>query len=113
MYVLFIVLNKLDYLDEILAKFVDLGVGGATIVDSQGMAGAIVDSNNKVPIFGLLKSILDGSKPYNKTIFSVLESEEAVEKVVAAIRKILSKESPRGTGFMFTVPLGKVYRFHG
>ena len=111
MYVLIIVLNKLDYLDEILAKFIDLEVGGATILDSQGMAGAMVDANNRVPIFGFLKSVLDDCKPYNKTVFTVLESEELVEKVVAMVKETLGEDAKQGAGLMFTVLLGKVYRF--
>jgi len=48
------VLNEVDYLDDILAKFVDVGVSGATILHSQGMASAIVNSeNNKISLFTL------------------------------------------------------------
>ena len=36
MYALFIVLNEVDYLDTILDKFMEVGVKGATILDSQG-----------------------------------------------------------------------------
>jgi len=75
------VLNEVDYLDDILAKFVDVGVSGATILHSQGMASAIVNSeNNKISLFSALKSIIENIRPYNKTIFTVLESEELVEK---------------------------------
>ena len=31
------VLNREEYLDEILSGFVELGIGGATIIDSMGM----------------------------------------------------------------------------
>lgn len=34
MYALFVVLNKTDYLEDILSAFYDLGVAGATIIDS-------------------------------------------------------------------------------
>jgi hypothetical protein len=37
MNILFLVLNETEYLDEILDGFVDAGVKGATILDSQGM----------------------------------------------------------------------------
>lgn len=47
MFALFLVLNDTDYLDEILARFVDVGVQGATIVDSQGMASALVSSRGR------------------------------------------------------------------
>lgn len=113
MFALFIVLNKVDYLDEILAKFVSLGVGGATILDSQGMAGAIVDANNRVPILGMLKGIVDDSMLHSKTIFTLLENEQLVEKVAEAIQAIFGEEFQSGTGIMFSVPLGKIYRFQG
>lgn len=111
MHALFIVLNQVDYLDEILVNFVEAGVGGATILDSQGMAGAIVGNKKAAPFLGILKNILDDCKPYNKTIFTVLESEELLEKIVALIRNILGEDAKQGAGFMFSIPLGKVYKF--
>ncbi|RXE60763.1 hypothetical protein EFD62_02260 [Acetivibrio mesophilus] len=104
------VLNEVDYLDDILAGFVEVGVSGATILHSQGMASAIINGeNNKISLFGALKSLLDNIHPYNKTIFTVLENEELVEKAVAAVQGIIGKVSSPGIGFMFTVPIGKTY----
>lgn len=110
MYALFIVLNQVDLLDEILERFVQVGVKGATVLDSQGMAGAMVHGRSQsIPLFGSLKTLMDGARPYNKTIFTVLESEESVEKTVAAVQDVLDDLSPVGLGFMFSVPIGKVY----
>lgn len=111
MHALFIVLNLTDYLDEILAGFVEAGVGGATILDSQGMASAIADSQKVMPFLGLMKNFLDDYKPYNKTIVTVLESEEQVEAVVALVGNILGDDAKQGAGFMFSIPLAKVYKF--
>lgn len=109
MYVLFIILNEVDYLDDILTIFCDLGVSGATILDSQGMASAIVQREmDSIPLFGSLKTLLKGSRPYNKTIFTVIQNEELLNKTVSEIRKKLSK-TKNSPGMMFTVPLGKVY----
>ena len=111
MFVLFIVLNEIDYLDDIMAEFVNIGVCGATILDSQGMASAIVNGQNKnIPLFGSLKKLLADARPYNKTIFTVLENEEMVDKTVASINKVLADASQPGAGFMFTMPIGKTYK---
>lgn len=111
MYVLFIVLNQTNYLDEILTKFVDIGVSGATILDSQGMASAIVNSNNPgIPIFDIFRNVLDDSRPYNKTIFTVLESKELVDKVVMTVEDIIENEECYNAGFMFTIPIGEAYK---
>lgn len=109
MFVLFIVLNDDSYLDDILTSFVDLGVKGATILDSQGMGSAIVNNELDIPLFGSLKTLLDGAHPYNKTIFTVIESEDLVERTVRRIKSLIRDNSKYGTGFMFTVPVGKVY----
>jgi hypothetical protein len=109
-YVLFIVLNEVSYLDAILETFVQVGIGGATVVDSQGMASAIVSSSGgRVPLFGSLKTLIEGARPYNKTIFAVLKSEALVEKAVGAVREVLYDAPPTGLGLMFTVPVANVY----
>ena len=43
MNVLFVVLNKTEYLEDVLDAFVDIGITGATIMDSQGMGSAMTD----------------------------------------------------------------------
>lgn len=110
MFALFIVLNDTNYLDDILASFVDVGVSGATILDSQGMGSAIVHGNNqKIPLFGSLQTLLGNSYPYSKTIFTVLDSEVLVEKTVEAVREVIGDDDKHSAGFMFTMPIGKVY----
>ena len=49
MYALFIVLNEVDYLEDILSGFLENEASGATILDSQGMGSAIANSNNRYP----------------------------------------------------------------
>lgn len=110
MQVLFIVLNATEYLDDILSGFVEEDITGATILDSQGMGSAIVTGDNRsTPLFGALKMLLSDAHPYNKTIFTVLENEEAVERAVGVVREILGDIEKLGIGFMFSVPIGKVY----
>jgi nitrogen regulatory protein PII len=110
MYALFIVLNEVNQLDEILERFVKIGVKGATVLDSQGMAGAMMHGPNKnIPLFGSLRTLMDNARPYNKTIFTVLESEELVEQTVSAVQDVLANKVSAGLGFMFSVPIGKVY----
>ena len=109
MHALFIVLNKTKYLEDILNNFLDIGVKGATILDSQGMAGTVADLQGQIPNFGFLHSMMDGARPYSKTIFTVLKSEEMVEKVVNSVRETLGEKARKGSGFMFSVPIGKMY----
>lgn len=110
MYALFIVLNDQDYLDEVLHRFMQNGVSGATILDSQGMAHAIVHGNyESIPLFGSLKSLLTDTHPYSKTIFSVIPNQSIVESVVSSIQELFSDVKRKDLGFIFSVPVANVY----
>src|SRR5690554_858518 len=109
MYVLFIVLNKIDYLDDVLAKLVKVGVRGATILDSKGMAGAIVHGEmENIPLFGAFKMFLDGAHPYNNTIFTVL-NQDLLEEATCSVQEVLKDIPHPGAGFMFTVKADNIY----
>lgn len=110
MQVLFLILNETKYLDDILEAFVEVGVKGATIVDSQGMGSALAaNPNQHIPLFGYLKNLMDDAHPYNKTIFTVLNGDDLVEKVVKAVNDVVGDINRPGVGFMFTIPVGNVY----
>ena len=100
MKLLVLVLNKDELLDEILEAFVEVGITGATILDSVGMGHKLA---YEIPIFaGLRKSIK--TSDYNKTIFSVVQDDETLEEAVKIIGEIIDFNET-GTGLLFTVPL--------
>lgn len=107
---LFIVLNNTSVLDDVIAKLVSLGVRGATILDSQGMAGAILQKEIQTPLFGALKTMFDGDYSYNKTIFSVITDDELLNRSIEAVKEIVSELRRPGAGFMFTIPVGNIYK---
>lgn len=110
MNVLVIVLNKMEYLDDILDCFVEIGVKGATIIDSQGMGSAITNSGRgSEAMFGAIRSFLDNARPYNKTIFTVIEDEEMLAEAVKIVKEILGDINKPGKGMMFTLPVGNIY----
>ncbi|KAB3530068.1 hypothetical protein [Alkaliphilus serpentinus] len=108
MHALFIVLNRTEYLDDILTEFVTIGIKGATILDSQGMASALVNRSEKSPIFDSLRSFLYSSRPFNKTIFTIIEDEELLEQAMDAVDKLVGDFNKKGVGIMFSIPIGKV-----
>ncbi len=109
MNILFLILNKTEYLDQILDRFVEIGIKGATILDSQGMGSALTDSGKDIPFFGGLRNLLDNSRPYNKTIFTVIEDEETLNTAIEEVKKILGNMNDPGVGLMFTLPIGGIY----
>lgn len=108
---LVVVLNDVKYLDDILSSFIELGVGGATIIESQGMASAIVNGKvQSIPLFGSLKKLLEGAHPYNKTLFAVIEGKDLLDKTIAEIEDIMNDHKGPGAGFMFTIPVDNILK---
>lgn len=100
----FIVLNEDEYLDELLEAFVELDVRGATVIDSVGMGQIIA---HDIPIFGGLRSLMTGSRPYNKTIFTVVEKNK-VEEIARVFEHICGPLDEPGTGLIFSLPVDYV-----
>ena len=100
MHLLIIVLNKEMFLDEVMEAFVEVGITGATIVDSVGMGQTLA---YKIPIFaGLRKSI--NTSECNKMIFSVVQNEKILEEAIQLIEEIIDFSTP-GNGILFVVPI--------
>ena len=99
------VLNNEELLDDILSAFMEIGISGATIIDSVGM-GRILAYD--VPIFASLRQMIQGQRPYNKTIFTVVKDENKVTEAIEMVEKICNNLNEPGTGLIFTVPVNMV-----
>ncbi len=104
MKLLFFVLNKEERLEEILEAFLELGVPGATIIDSVGM-GAIL--THDIPIFAGFKNLMEGSRPANKTILTLID-DAMVDPVIQTIEQIVGSLDEPGNGILFTIPVEHV-----
>ncbi len=105
MELLICVINQEEKLDDILSGFLELGVTGATVIHSEGMAHLL---SKDVPIFAGLKELMSRSRPRNTTIFSVIDSKEKLERVIALIQDVCGDFDNPATGILFTVPTNRV-----
>ena len=106
MYALFAVLNKAECLNEILKKMKEIGITGATIIDSVGAGKLRRSLGKEIPfIAGFMKS-LDADIANNKTLFTVVERKETLDNIMDEIEKICGGDmSKPDTGIMFVVPI--------
>lgn len=108
MEVLVIVLNEIDLLDDLLMKFQNNDIRGATIIDSMGMVRVLANEyGDDVPLFGSLKMMLNENRPFNKTIFTVLP-EAKIPIAMQCVRDVVGDLNREGVGIMFTLPIGIV-----
>ncbi|MFN2398797.1 MAG: P-II family nitrogen regulator [Gemmatimonadaceae bacterium] len=104
MQLLVAVINHEEKLDDILAGFVELGITGATIVNSEGMGRVL---SHDVPIFAGLRSLSARSRPTNQTLFSVVH-EDQVDGAIALIQEVCGSLEAPGAGIVFTLAVERV-----
>ncbi len=107
MELLVLVIDRGDKLDSILSGFVEIGVTGATVIESQGMARQLSEASATAPVFAGLQELLAGSRPHSTTVFSVIETQEKLDAAVAMIQEKCGDMTNPGTGIVFTVPVSR------
>lgn len=100
-----IVLNKTEFLTEILDGFVEEGLRGATVIDSSGMGHILA---NYIPFFAKFADMEEEQKNHSKTIFTVVDSEFERNKAVRVVEEIIGDISEPNTAFIFSLPVNFV-----
>ncbi|MCD7808865.1 MAG: hypothetical protein LUH02_05945 [Erysipelotrichaceae bacterium] len=103
MQVIVVVLNKIDYLDDLLAKLKKAGVSGGTIIESTGMMNRLGDSDESY-ILGSLRLFLDNPRPESKTLFFIVKDSQ-IEIVRKTVDEVLGGIDNPDTGIMFGIPI--------
>ncbi len=104
MYLVVLVLNKVELLEQVLDELVRAGICGATILDSTGMGRALANSHDDSILAGI-RSIFQYSRPHNKTVFFVVQTREQSQSAVVAVKKVLGDMNRPGVGIIFTLPV--------
>ena len=98
------VINDPEKLDEILSGFLELGVTGATVIQSEGMGRLL---SHDIPIFAGLQTLISGSRPQNRMIFSVVPAH-LVDPAVELLQEICGNLASPATGIVFVLPVERV-----
>lgn len=96
---LFVVLNHEEHFTQLLRLLEERGLHGGTILESEGMASELMQ--DPMTGYSYLRGILNEGRPYNKTLFMVLD-EERVEKAKNCVREVTGNLESENTGIMFT-----------
>ena len=105
MQVLFLVLHKVEKLDDLLVVLQNNGITGGTIIESKGMINTLKSNNNF--IIESLKIFLEDPRETSKTLFFILEKEK-VEIARKVIDEALGGINNPNTGIMFGFDLAFV-----
>jgi len=107
MNVLVVVLNREEHVRILLERFPEIDVRGATVISSTGM-GQLLAAD--VPIFSTLSKLLSGAsnRVENYTVFSVIRTEETLEKAITLVHEIVGDLKDVGSGILFVVPVTRI-----
>ena len=96
------VLNNEEFLEDVIQAYIEGGVTGATILDSEGM-GRFLTYN--IPLFAGFKEFMKGNRPYNKTILSVVKNQEVIDRIKVLVESIIGPLEDAGNGIMFSIDI--------
>ncbi len=102
MQALFLVLHKVENLDDLLCALQDNGISGGTIIDSKGMLNTL--KSNDSFIIESLRIFLEDPRESSKTLFFILDKKD-VEKARKVIDETLGGINNPNTGIMFGIDL--------
>lgn len=105
MELLVVILDQPSLLDPLLTGFLDVGVQGATVIESRGM-GSIV--RQEMPIFAGLAGLFPEATG-SRLVLSVLPAAR-VEEAARVIEQVVGDLDRPNSAIYFTVP---VSRFRG
>lgn len=105
MTLLIFICNQPHKLEEVLEGFLEIGITGATVIDSRGMGHVL---STEVPIFAGLGAFTGTAASYNKTIMSVIKEPEKVRAAFAMIGEVCGDLGKPGVGIAFTLPVDEV-----
>jgi hypothetical protein len=107
MNLLVVVLNHEEHLRTLLERLPEIDVRGATVIGSTGMGQLLATD---VPIFSTLSKLLSGAnnRVENFTVFSVIRTEETLEKAIALVHEIAGDLTKPNSGILFVVPVTRI-----
>lgn len=103
-----LVLDDEARLDEVLAAWEQVGVRGATILESTGMARQRGYLNDDLPLFPSISTLMKSTKDFNFTLFTLLDERLTPEALLAATESVIGDLSQPNTGVFFALPLSLV-----
>lgn len=111
MFLVLLVLNNPDLLHEVLTAWEEAGVSGVTVVPSTGL-GRIRQKNGvreDVPLMPALEDFYRPTSDVNYTLFSVIETDALVQKVVQVTEQTIGSLNKPRNGILIVLPIVQAY----
>ena len=105
-----VVLTHAQACHEVVHLWAELGVPGATILDSASMRHVVGESapRDDLPLMPSLRAILEGDEVRQRTLFTVVPDEFDLETLIARTEEQIGSFDEPDSGILFVVPVTRV-----
>lgn len=111
MYLILLVIDDPDLLEDLLIAWEEAGVPSATVLFSTGMGRIrkLGGWRDDMPLIPSLRDFYEAPENMNRTIFATANDEAQVDAVVAATKEIVGELDEQGTGLLLVLPIARSY----
>ncbi|MBN1932085.1 MAG: hypothetical protein JW786_10815 [Desulfobacterales bacterium] len=102
MNLLIAVINNEELLDDLITGWLDIGITGATIIESTDFLQLI---SHHIPIFAGFRALTSGGMRHNRTLFTAIEDQTVLNQAVAYLEALCRETGKPHQGIYFVVPL--------
>ncbi|HEY63001.1 MAG TPA: hypothetical protein G4O02_00360 [Caldilineae bacterium] len=107
-YLLVFVLDNLEQCPDVLKAWEAAGASGVTILESTGLGRLRRAVRDDLPLLPSLRDLLASRELHHRTLFTVVEDEETLDRIIAATEQLIGDFSRQHTGLLFVVPVVRV-----
>jgi nitrogen regulatory protein P-II 1 len=99
---LIVIIDNEDILEELLTGWLDIGITGATLLDS---TDSLERLSHHVPLFAGFRSLSGGRQRHSKTLMAAIEAPAALEQAVAFLESLCRRDGIGSGGVYMVLPL--------
>ena len=111
MYLILLVIDDPDRLEDLLIAWEEAGVPSATVLFSTGM-GRIRQLDgwrDDMPLIPSLRDFYEVPENTNRTLFTIVKDEAQVDAIVAATKTVVGDLDESKSGLLLVLPVARAY----
>ncbi len=113
-YLVILIVHDLEKFEDVLHAWRDAEVNGVTVLPSIGMQRMDEERalREDMPLLPMLSSLFEQDEVLNRTLMTIVEGEDKLDKVVAATTATLGDLDEPNSGVMVVLPAARAYGLH-
>lgn len=113
-HMILLILDKLEQCSSVLDAWDAAGAAGITILESTGLARVRKSAlRDDLPLMPSIDSLLKGREEHHRTLFTVVDDEAQVDRIIEATLAITGSLDEPNSGALFVLPVTRAVGLRG